>query len=52
MADTFNEGMLYDTHFVVLRLLLRRPQFLLIFIRHLTLIKVTLAKKIFQIEFK
>ena len=57
MKDAFNEGLPFITHFVFLYPFLRRPQILLTFTRHLTLIKSNLIKqkKInlrFRIKFK
>ena len=56
MKDSFNERLTYITPFVVLHPFLRRPQILLTFIRHLTLIKSNLIKKknglLFQIKLK
>ena len=44
MKDAFSEGLTYITYFVVLDPFLRRPQILLTFISHLTLIKSNLIK--------
>ena len=56
MKDEFNESLPYITHFVVLDPYLKIPQILLIFIRHLILIKSNLSKKksslLFRIKFK
>ena len=45
MKDAFNEGLSNITHFIVFHPFLRRPQILLTFVRHLTLIKSNLIKK-------
>ena len=45
MNDAFNEGLPCITHFVVHHPFLRRPQILLTFIRHLTLINSKLIKQ-------
>ena len=42
MKDTLNQSMSYITHYVVFHPFLRRPHFLLTFIRHMTLIKSNL----------
>ena len=52
MKNTFNEGLPYITHFVVLHPFLKRPQILLTFIRHLTLIKSNLIDILFLIKFE
>ena len=52
MKDAFNEDLLYIAHFVVLCPFLRRPQILLIFIRHLALIKSNLRKKKIAFSFE
>ena len=52
MKDAFNEDLLYIAHFVVLCPFLRRPQILLILMRHLTLIKSDLSKKKIAFSFE
>ena len=44
MENAFNKVLPYITHFVVLHPSLSRPQILLTFLRHLTLIKSNLIK--------
>ena len=50
MKDAFNEGLPHITHFVILHPFLRRPQILLTFTTHLTLIKSN-KKSAFSLEY-
>ena len=49
MKDPFNEGKADITHFVILHPFLKRSKILLTLIKHLTLIKSNLSKKIIQV---
>ena len=48
MKDPFNEGKADITHFVILHPFLKRSKILLTLIKHLTLIKSNLSKKLYK----